>query len=187
MSKTIENYTTFSVSFFTWLTSINTRVRQTEMNEGKWKCLVVDHSSMFPLFLFPLFGIASADTVAHSYMDDVITSFWEPLFLLLPSNATMSTGDWNCNSWLFAGPMNFATKFILWLFFSFNQLKKLAYIYATKQVKFFQFFYDCLQVPWILLRKWYCPCLGHVCLYSFKFLYLLMEGLIVFSIRQLRH
>ncbi|MED6219498.1 hypothetical protein PIB30_036278 [Stylosanthes scabra] len=30
-------------------------------------------TSMCPLFLFPLFGIASADTVAHSYMDDVIT------------------------------------------------------------------------------------------------------------------
>ncbi|CAJ2658246.1 unnamed protein product [Trifolium pratense] len=29
-------------------------------------------TSMCPLFLFPLFGIASADTVAHSYMDDVI-------------------------------------------------------------------------------------------------------------------
>ncbi|XP_054779210.1 tonoplast dicarboxylate transporter [Prosopis cineraria] len=30
-------------------------------------------TSMCPLFLFPLFGIASADNVAHSYMDDVIT------------------------------------------------------------------------------------------------------------------
>ena len=30
-------------------------------------------TSMCPLFLFPLFGIASADSVAHSYMDDVIT------------------------------------------------------------------------------------------------------------------
>jgi sodium-dependent dicarboxylate transporter 2/3/5 len=29
-------------------------------------------TSMCPLFLFPMFGIASADTVAHSYMDDVI-------------------------------------------------------------------------------------------------------------------
>ncbi|XP_031391775.1 tonoplast dicarboxylate transporter isoform X2 [Punica granatum] len=29
-------------------------------------------TSMAPLFLFPIFGIASADTVAHSYMDDVI-------------------------------------------------------------------------------------------------------------------
>ncbi|KAH9749821.1 Tonoplast dicarboxylate transporter [Citrus sinensis] len=29
-------------------------------------------TSMAPLFLFPLFGISSADTVAHSYMDDVI-------------------------------------------------------------------------------------------------------------------
>lgn len=29
-------------------------------------------TSMCPLFLFPLFGIASADSVAHSYMDDVI-------------------------------------------------------------------------------------------------------------------
>jgi sodium-dependent dicarboxylate transporter 2/3/5 len=29
-------------------------------------------TSMCPLFLFPLFGISSADTVAHSYMDDVI-------------------------------------------------------------------------------------------------------------------
>ncbi|BFG27361.1 hypothetical protein CerSpe_136350 [Prunus speciosa] len=29
-------------------------------------------TSMSPLFLFPLFGIASADDVAHSYMDDVI-------------------------------------------------------------------------------------------------------------------
>ncbi|KAK9935898.1 hypothetical protein M0R45_012771 [Rubus argutus] len=29
-------------------------------------------TSMAPLFLFPLFGIASADDVAHSYMDDVI-------------------------------------------------------------------------------------------------------------------
>lgn len=30
-------------------------------------------TSMCPLFLFPLFGIGSADSVAHSYMDDVIT------------------------------------------------------------------------------------------------------------------
>ncbi|KAK7245952.1 hypothetical protein RIF29_40806 [Crotalaria pallida] len=30
-------------------------------------------TSMCPLFLFPLFGIATADSVAHSYMDDVIT------------------------------------------------------------------------------------------------------------------
>ncbi|KAK7262101.1 hypothetical protein RJT34_29661 [Clitoria ternatea] len=30
-------------------------------------------TAMCPLFLFPLFGIASADTVAHSYMDDIIT------------------------------------------------------------------------------------------------------------------
>ncbi|KAL0443029.1 UNVERIFIED_CONTAM: Tonoplast dicarboxylate transporter [Sesamum latifolium] len=30
-------------------------------------------TSMSPLFLFPLFGIASADDVAHSYMDDVIS------------------------------------------------------------------------------------------------------------------
>ncbi|WVY94213.1 hypothetical protein V8G54_033301 [Vigna mungo] len=30
-------------------------------------------TSMCPLFLFPIFGIASADSVAHSYMDDVIT------------------------------------------------------------------------------------------------------------------
>lgn len=29
-------------------------------------------TSMAPLFLFPLFGISSADDVAHSYMDDVI-------------------------------------------------------------------------------------------------------------------
>jgi sodium-dependent dicarboxylate transporter 2/3/5 len=29
-------------------------------------------TSMSPLFLFPLFGISSADVVAHSYMDDVI-------------------------------------------------------------------------------------------------------------------
>lgn len=29
-------------------------------------------TSMAPLFLFPLFGIASADDVAHSFMDDVI-------------------------------------------------------------------------------------------------------------------
>ncbi|GAU29862.1 hypothetical protein TSUD_379520 [Trifolium subterraneum] len=29
-------------------------------------------TSMCPLFLFPMFGISSADTVAHSYMDDVI-------------------------------------------------------------------------------------------------------------------
>uniref|UniRef100_A0A5B7B135 Putative tonoplast dicarboxylate transporter n=1 Tax=Davidia involucrata TaxID=16924 RepID=A0A5B7B135_DAVIN len=29
-------------------------------------------TSMSPLFLFPLFGISSADDVAHSYMDDVI-------------------------------------------------------------------------------------------------------------------
>ncbi|KAH7572628.1 hypothetical protein JRO89_XS04G0283200 [Xanthoceras sorbifolium] len=29
-------------------------------------------TSMSPLFLFPLFGISSADSVAHSYMDDVI-------------------------------------------------------------------------------------------------------------------
>lgn len=30
-------------------------------------------TSMAPLFLFPLFGISSADDVAHSYMDDVIS------------------------------------------------------------------------------------------------------------------
>ncbi|XP_051126058.1 tonoplast dicarboxylate transporter [Andrographis paniculata] len=30
-------------------------------------------TSMSPLFLFPLFGIATADDVAHSYMDDVIS------------------------------------------------------------------------------------------------------------------
>ncbi|KAI4296007.1 hypothetical protein L6164_035997 [Bauhinia variegata] len=30
-------------------------------------------TSMCPLFLFPIFGIASADAVVHSYMDDVIT------------------------------------------------------------------------------------------------------------------
>lgn len=30
-------------------------------------------TSMSPLFLFPLFGIAAADDVAHSYMDDVIS------------------------------------------------------------------------------------------------------------------
>lgn len=30
-------------------------------------------TSMCPLFLFPMFGISSADSVAHSYMDDVIT------------------------------------------------------------------------------------------------------------------
>lgn len=30
-------------------------------------------TSMAPLFLFPLFGISSADSVAHSYMDDVIS------------------------------------------------------------------------------------------------------------------
>ena len=29
-------------------------------------------TSMSPLFLFPMFGIAAADEVAHSYMDDVI-------------------------------------------------------------------------------------------------------------------
>ena len=29
-------------------------------------------TSMSPLFLFPFFGIASADDVAHSYMNDVI-------------------------------------------------------------------------------------------------------------------
>lgn len=29
-------------------------------------------TSMALLFLFPLFGIASADEVAHSYMNDVI-------------------------------------------------------------------------------------------------------------------
>ena len=29
-------------------------------------------TSMAPLFLFPLFGIASADSVARSFMDDVI-------------------------------------------------------------------------------------------------------------------
>lgn len=30
-------------------------------------------TSMSPLFLFPLFGIATADDVAHAYMDDVIS------------------------------------------------------------------------------------------------------------------
>jgi len=30
-------------------------------------------TSMCPLFLFPIFGIASADSVAHSYMNDLVT------------------------------------------------------------------------------------------------------------------
>lgn len=29
-------------------------------------------TSMSPLFLFPIFGISTADDVAHAYMDDVI-------------------------------------------------------------------------------------------------------------------
>jgi len=30
-------------------------------------------TSLCPLFLFPMFGIASADSVAHSYMNDLVT------------------------------------------------------------------------------------------------------------------
>lgn len=37
------------------------------------KAVPLPVTSMCPLFLFPVFGIASADSVAHSYMDDVIT------------------------------------------------------------------------------------------------------------------
>ncbi|XP_022721052.1 tonoplast dicarboxylate transporter [Durio zibethinus] len=40
-------------------------------------------TSLAPLFLFPLFGIASADTVAHSYMDDVITLVLGSFILVL--------------------------------------------------------------------------------------------------------
>ncbi|OMO64713.1 Sodium/sulfate symporter [Corchorus olitorius] len=40
-------------------------------------------TSIAPLFLFPLFGIASADTVAHSYMDDVITLIIGSFILVL--------------------------------------------------------------------------------------------------------
>lgn len=40
-------------------------------------------TSMAPLFLFPLFGIASADSVAHSYMDDVITLVLGSFILVL--------------------------------------------------------------------------------------------------------
>ncbi|XVF28021.1 hypothetical protein REPUB_Repub14bG0159400 [Reevesia pubescens] len=40
-------------------------------------------TSIAPLFLFPLFGIASADTVAHSYMDDVITLVLGSFILVL--------------------------------------------------------------------------------------------------------
>ncbi|XVE50999.1 hypothetical protein DITRI_Ditri02bG0002300 [Diplodiscus trichospermus] len=40
-------------------------------------------TSIAPLFLFPLFGIASADSVAHSYMDDVITLVLGSFILVL--------------------------------------------------------------------------------------------------------
>ncbi|KAB2026015.1 hypothetical protein ERO13_D06G160500v2 [Gossypium hirsutum] len=40
-------------------------------------------TSMAPLFLFPLFGISSADSVAHSYMDDVITLVLGSFILVL--------------------------------------------------------------------------------------------------------
>ncbi|KAK8592225.1 hypothetical protein V6N13_062811 [Hibiscus sabdariffa] len=40
-------------------------------------------TSIAPLFLFPLFGISSADTVAHSYMDDVITLVLGSFILVL--------------------------------------------------------------------------------------------------------
>lgn len=40
-------------------------------------------TSMSPLFLFPLFGISSADHVAHSYMDDVIALVLGSFILVL--------------------------------------------------------------------------------------------------------
>ncbi|KAL4386772.1 hypothetical protein GQ457_09G000990 [Hibiscus cannabinus] len=40
-------------------------------------------TSMAPLFLFPLFGVASADRVAQSYMDDVITLLLGSFMLVL--------------------------------------------------------------------------------------------------------
>ncbi|XWS15480.1 hypothetical protein CRYUN_Cryun34aG0004300 [Craigia yunnanensis] len=40
-------------------------------------------TSIAPLFLFPLFGIASADSVARSYMDDVITLVLGSFILVL--------------------------------------------------------------------------------------------------------
>lgn len=40
-------------------------------------------TSMSPLFLFPLFGIASADSVAKSYMDDVISLVLGSFILVL--------------------------------------------------------------------------------------------------------
>ncbi|KAK8575480.1 hypothetical protein V6N13_033280 [Hibiscus sabdariffa] len=40
-------------------------------------------TSIAPLFLFPLFGISSADSVAHSYMDDVITLVLGSFILVL--------------------------------------------------------------------------------------------------------
>ncbi|KAE8714880.1 Tonoplast dicarboxylate transporter [Hibiscus syriacus] len=40
-------------------------------------------TSIAPLFLFPLFGISSADSVAHSYMDDVIVLVLGSFILVL--------------------------------------------------------------------------------------------------------
>lgn len=40
-------------------------------------------TSIAPLFLFPLFGIASADDVAHSYTDDVISLVLGSFILVL--------------------------------------------------------------------------------------------------------
>ncbi|GMJ14540.1 TONOPLAST DICARBOXYLATE TRANSPORTER, tonoplast dicarboxylate transporter [Hibiscus trionum] len=40
-------------------------------------------TSITPMFLFPLFGISSADRVAHSYMDDVITLVLGSFILVL--------------------------------------------------------------------------------------------------------
>lgn len=40
-------------------------------------------TSIAPLFLFPLFGIASADGVARSYMDDVVTLLLGSFMLVL--------------------------------------------------------------------------------------------------------
>lgn len=40
-------------------------------------------TSMAPLFLFPIFGIASADSIAHSYMNDVIALVLGSFILVL--------------------------------------------------------------------------------------------------------
>ncbi|RXH85831.1 hypothetical protein DVH24_016884 [Malus domestica] len=70
-------------------------------------------TSMSPLFLFPLFGIASADDVAHSYMDDVIALLLGSFILALAverynihRRLALNKGNVNLNSHTFHSKIN---------------------------------------------------------------------------------